>query len=112
MRWPSGRPSRAAEARLARLFGLEREMGCTREEFLRWLPAATANAPLRAEGEELVLSVGEGEVRIHLAERPLRRIALVALPVLAVRFRFSGLDEAARRDFLDRFDRYTQRGGG
>jgi len=36
----------------------------------------------------------------------------VALPVLAVRFRFVGLAAAARRDFLERFDRYTMRGGG
>jgi len=97
---------------MAGLFGLEREMGCTREEFLRLLPAATALAPVRTEGDELVLSVGAGEVRIHLAERPMRRIALVALPVLAVRFRFAGLGEEAQRAFLDRFDRYTQRGGG
>lgn len=97
---------------MAALFGLEREMGCTREDLLRLLPAATGHAPIRVEGDELVLSLGGGEVRIHLAERPPRRIALVSLPVLAVRFRFEGLGAAAQEAFLDRFDRYTQRGGG
>jgi hypothetical protein len=91
---------------------LEREMGCTREDFLRWLPGATRQAPVRAEGEDLVLTVGAGEVRILLRERPPRRIALLALPVLGVRFTFAGLDEAARGDFLLHLDRHTQRGGG
>jgi hypothetical protein len=91
---------------------LEREMGCTRAEFLRWLSPATAQAPVRADGEELVLAVGGGEVRIRLRELPLRRIALVALPVLGVRFAFTGLGPEERQAFLERFDRYTQRGGG
>jgi hypothetical protein len=93
-------------------FALEREMGCTREDLLRWLPAATGHAPARAEGDAIVLSVAGGEVRILLRELPPRRIALVALPVLAVSFRFDGLEDAARDAFLARFDLYTRRGGG
>ncbi len=91
---------------------VEREMGCTREEFLRWLPGATRGAPCREEGDELAFAVGAGEVRISARELPPRRIALVALPVLAVRFRFVGLDAAARERFLAWFDLYTRRGGG
>ena len=93
-------------------FALEREMGCTREDLLRWLPDATGHAPARVEGDTVVLSVGGGEVRIATRVRPPRRIALVSLPVLAVSFRFDGLDEAAREAFLARFDLYTRRGGG
>jgi len=91
---------------------LDREMGCTREEFLRWLPGATRHAPVHAEGEELVLAVAGGQVRLSLCERPARRIALLSLPVLAVRFAFVGLDAEEREGFLARFDRYTMRGGG
>jgi hypothetical protein len=91
---------------------LEREMGCTREELLRWLPGATGHAPAREEQGELVLSVGGGEVRIAAVERPPRRIAGIVLPVLAVRFRFVGLDAAAREAFLARWDLHTHRGGG
>jgi hypothetical protein len=93
-------------------FVLEREMGCTRAEFLSWLPAASGHAPARAEGGEIALAVPGGEVRIRLAERPPRRLALLSLPVLAVRFRFLGLGEADRQAFLKRFDDYTRRGGG
>ena len=51
-------------------------------------------------------------MEIDLRELAPRRLALLSLPVLAVRFRFLGLDEAARRDFLAYFDAYTRRGGG
>lgn len=87
-------------------------MGCTRAELLRWLPGATGGAPARAEGDDLFLAVGAGQVRITLREQPPRRIALVSLPVLAVRFAFSGLGPDERRAFLERFDLYTRRGGG
>jgi hypothetical protein len=91
---------------------LEREMGCTREDLLRWLPGATGDAPARREGDALVLAVGPGEVRITAEERPARRLGQVELPVLAVRFAFQGLDAAARAAFLARFDLWTRRGGG
>ncbi|HET8542559.1 MAG TPA: hypothetical protein VFL83_21975 [Anaeromyxobacter sp.] len=93
-------------------FALEREMACTREDLLRWLPAASGHAPARVEGDAIVLSVAGGEVRIGARERPPRRIALLDLPVLAVSFRFEGVDPAAREAFLARFDLYTRRGGG
>jgi len=93
-------------------FVLDREMGCTRAEFMRWLPGATRHAPARIEGDQVSLSVGGGRVEISLREGPPRRIALLSLPVLAVRFRFLGLAEAARRAFLEHFDAYTRRGGG
>lgn len=93
-------------------FVLDREMGCTREELLRWLPGASGGAPARRDGGDVVLSVAGGEVRIGAEERPPRRIAGLSLPVLRVRFRFEGMDAAAREAFLARFDLYTRRGGG
>ncbi len=93
-------------------FALEREMGCTREDLLRWLPEATGGAPARVEGDAVVLSVAGGEVRIATRVLPPRRMGPVVLPALAVSFRFEGLDAAAREAFLARFDLYTRRGGG
>jgi hypothetical protein len=91
---------------------LDREMGCTRAEFMRWLPGAADHAGAALVGEGLTLALAGGLVEISLEERPARRIALVTIPVLAVRFRFLGLEEAARALFLARFDAYTRRGGG
>ena len=43
---------------------------------------------------------------------PPRVIGQISLPVLSVRFRFAGVDEAQRHAFMTRFDLYMLRGGG
>lgn len=91
---------------------LRREMGCTRDEFLRWLPGATRHAPIICSGDLHRVLSDQGTVEITIGELPPRRIASIALPVLAVRFRFIAMDEAAREGFLAYFDQYTRRGGG
>jgi hypothetical protein len=93
-------------------FVVDREMGCTRADLLRWLPGATRHAPARIDGDEVTLSLEGGQVRITAREEAPRRVALLSLPVLAVRFEFAGLGRAAREDFLAYFDAYTRRGGG
>jgi hypothetical protein len=41
-----------------------------------------------------------------------RRIALIVVPRLKVRFEAHGVDEAGWQRFMRHFDLYTQRGGG
>ena len=94
------------------VFCLHREMGCTRAEFMAWLPGATRQAPFQIDGEVVTVITHGGCVHISLEQRPPRRLALLALPVLGVTFSFRGLDEPARDDFLAHFDCYTRRGGG
>lgn len=95
---------------------LVREMGCTMADFARWLPGATRHAPVTSEadgdGMHHVLRIDDGMVEIDLQPRPPRRIALFCLPVTLVTFRFIGLDDRQRADFLTHFDHYTRRGGG
>ena len=91
---------------------LEREMGCTRAEFLRWLPGATRHAPMRLDADKTVIQLGEGTVTISFRPAPSRKIALISIPVLMVSFRFLRLDATARREFMEYFDLYTKRGGG
>jgi hypothetical protein len=91
---------------------LRREMGCTREEFLRWLPGASRYAPIVLNGNLHRVLLDDGAVEISIAELPPRHIASITLPVLEVRFRFVGMDAAARAAFLEYFDHYTRRGGG
>jgi hypothetical protein len=87
-------------------------MGCTRAEFMGWLPGATRQASFRVDGDKVTVITHGGQVQISLEEKPLRRMGLVALPVLGITFCFCGLDELARDDFLAYFDLYTRRGGG
>ena len=87
-------------------------MGCTRDEFLRWLPGATRNAPIVSNGDLHTVLSDQGMVEISISELPPRRIASITLPVLGVRFRFVGMEEAQWLAFLKYFDHYTRRGGG
>ena len=97
---------------MPREFRVDREMGCTRAELLEWLPGATGQAPLTIDGGGVTATTPGGSVRISMEEKAPRRLGSMALPVLAVTFRFRDLDEAARAEFLRRFDLYTRRGGG
>jgi hypothetical protein len=91
---------------------LQREMGCTREEFVRWLPGATRHAPMQITADRAVAHAGEATVEISFTQAEPRRIGLVSIPVLNVSFRFSGAGAGAYRQFMAYFDLYTKRGGG
>lgn len=93
-------------------FRLEREMGCTREEFLRWLPGATRHARIEIRANKAVVHAAEATVGISFTQAPPRRIGLVSIPVLKVSFRFSGARASAHREFMGFFDLCTKRGGG
>lgn len=91
----------------------ERDTGITEAEWLRCLLGACGAHPLslRPPGAALV-HIGNGTLSLHWQVMPRRRIALISLPRLWVRYRFDGVDEAARQGFMREFDRYMLRGGG
>lgn len=90
----------------------EREMGCTEAELRGWLPAASRDRHIgwRDHGADIALDGGQ----VVIDWRPLepRRIALIVLPRLHVRFAVEHVDAAAWQRFMRYFDLYTQRGGG
>ena len=63
-----------------------------------------------AVGDTITVREGAGTLEITLSAKPERRIGLLALPVLAARFRYSGYDDPAGH--LARLDISFQRGGG
>ena len=89
-----------------------REMGLSRREFMRTLPAAIA--PLNFQPDEKTISIDHpgGNVQIRLQEMPDRRIGAIQIPKTSVEFRFFGLNEDERSYFMHRFDLHFQRGGG
>ena len=89
-----------------------REMGCTADELLAWLPGACGERPLTLKRDAAEVAIDAGALTLAWQPLPARRIALITLPRLQVAFRFSGLDAAARQRFMRYFDLYTQRGGG
>ncbi len=93
-----------------------RQMGCTQSEFERWLPGATRNAQIdsRQHGDQVeyrITSAG-GTLSIISTQLAPRRIGLLRMPVLQVRFHFIDMDDATRAAFLHYFELYTRRGGG
>ncbi|WP_232540198.1 hypothetical protein [Azohydromonas aeria] len=90
----------------------EREMGCTAAELGHWLPGAAAPHPVRTQPNGADIDIDAGCLRLRWEALAPRRIALLSVPRLQLRFAFEGVDEAARVRFMRRFDLYTQRGGG
>ena len=93
--------------------GFEREYGCTEREWLRWLPGAAGAAQVQVTGDAACIApVGQGTLQLDWHVLPPRRVALMAMPVLGVRFRFDGVADEARQAFMRYFDLFMQRGGG
>jgi hypothetical protein len=90
----------------------EREMGCTEAELRGWLPGATRQRPITWLDAGAEIALDDGTASITWASGQPRRIALIVLPRLHVRFAARGIDDAAWQRFMRYFDLYTQRGGG
>ncbi len=90
----------------------EREMGCTEAELLTWLPGAVGDRPVTLAPGTATVDLDGGRLQLRWHELPPRRIALLAMPRLAIRFDFVAVDEAQRQSVMRHFDLYTQRGGG
>ena len=90
----------------------EREMGCSAEELCRWLPGGARGRAIawRAGGADIALE--SGSVSIEWRTLPARRLGLITLPRLQVRFEARGVDDDAWQRFMRHFDLHTQRGGG
>ena len=90
----------------------ERDMGCSEAEWLGWMPRAIGAHAWQQQAAQITVQVGGGSLRMRWSPLPERRIALLRMPRLLVRFEFDGVDAAARLAFMRPFDLSLQRGGG
>jgi len=95
---------------------VKREMGCSLEDLVRWLPLAMGNlfpnTSLELDGSVLIQTEAP-LVLVTCSIRPARQIALLNLPVLDLTLLFSkSLTQIQRDEAIKRFDLYTRRGGG
>ncbi|OGB02626.1 MAG: hypothetical protein A3E25_10515 [Burkholderiales bacterium RIFCSPHIGHO2_12_FULL_69_20] len=92
----------------------EQVMGCTVADLLRALPAALPGARIDTDSGACVINgvFDDGTLKLAWQPLPARRIALLEIPRLQVRFRYTGMTDARRREVQRRFDLATQRGGG
>lgn len=91
---------------------IERVMGCTPDELRGWLARALPGAGLTIGQGTALASFDDGALRLRWHALPERRIALLAIPSLAVTFEFESMTPVQRHAVLRRFDLATQRGGG
>lgn len=88
------------------------EMGLTYAEFFRTLASAMANMNYRVDDHDVQIDYADGRVNIQLGEQQQRRIALLNMPYVPVRFEFEALQQSEADAFMEHFMRYFQRGGG
>lgn len=95
-------------------FSFEREMGFTVADLRACLPGACGGRPIEwgDASARLGLGPGPGQVTISWFPLPPRRIALLSIPRLRVRFEACDVEAEAWRSFMRHFDVYMQRGGG
>ena len=87
-------------------------MATTEAEWLAALSRAVGEHPCAILTGHAEIHIHEGRLLLRWHALPPRVIALLRLQRLAVTFVFEGVDEAARQQFMKRFDLTMQRGGG
>lgn len=89
-------------------------MGCTETELVSWLPRALPDADLTLDGAAglSVATWARGSLEQRWNALPPRRIALLEVPQLLVRFVYRGLNDQERYRVQKCFDLQTHRGGG
>lgn len=95
---------------------INREMGCSVDDLLRWFPLAmgelSPRTSLKIDGN-ILISVENPLIEISGFNRPARTIALLNIPVLDLQLGFSeSLSAHDCNEAIKRFDLYTRRGGG
>ena len=93
-------------------FEFEREMGFTVDALRACLPGACGGRPIEWGDSAAELALGPGRVTLSWTPLPSRRIALLSIPRLHVRFGADGVDAVGWQAFMRHFDLYTLRGGG
>jgi len=92
----------------------ERRVTATPREFERDLRQAWPQVQVQggADASAFGLQDGTQHLAIEIEPAGLRRLGLLELPQLIVRYRFGAGTEPARRALLERLDRAMQKGGG
>ena len=92
----------------------QRDMGYSSKEFFRVLPAALGEFVCHEAGDQLHIRHPDDERELVLSIRKLpdRRLGAFRIERIAVEFRFSNMSASQRKQFMRRFDRHFQRGGG
>ena len=92
----------------------QRDMGYSEKEFFRVLPAALGSFVYHREGDRLHIHRPDDSpaLELRIEALPDRRLGAFRIERIAVEFLFSDMSAQQRSEFMSRFDRHFQRGGG
>ncbi len=98
---------------------VEYEMGYGADEFARVLLGPFSGDRTGFNATEIgrhqwLVSLDDAvfDLAISVAQKPPRKLGLFNLPVLAVKFSFTGTEATLRNAFFHRFHQYFHKGGG
>ncbi|MCB1896232.1 MAG: hypothetical protein H6945_20355 [Zoogloeaceae bacterium] len=89
----------------------ERDVSATLDELAAWIAKAYPDAERRGAGDHLIADRG-AVLELVATPGPERRIALLRLPTLRIRYRFTAGGAEACAALLHRLDLFMHRGGG
>ena len=90
-----------------------KDMALSKREFERSVKIAMDGMDYTLHGDTLTSGTDDHGIKIQLEPLPARVLsALIKLERWRVTISISGYDESAEADFMTRFDRAFQRGGG
>ncbi len=90
----------------------EKEMGITHAEFFRLLSIALGTDQYSTSTNSASMKNGDKSVKIELGPEGTRQIALLAIARTPVKLTLDGFTDAEAGEFIKKFDRAYQRGGG
>lgn len=93
-------------------FGFDRVMGCSQADLARWLTELTGSDHGMAANGRAHIPQAWGTLEVRTEPLPASAIGLVRMQRLRVRFVYPAGAEERAREWVTRFDKHTQRGGG
>ena len=91
---------------------VHKEMGLTHDDLFRLLPILVEAYDYKVSEQQITISKDDQIVTIDYSKERVRKIASFKIPVTNLDFIFSGFDQQQVKEFITKFDRVYQRGGG
>lgn len=114
--WPCGRLLREAEiiaaTREASVHTIRREMTISHKEFDRILKMAFKREFKTVRSDQSEFENSDNTINLKLSAESSKKIGSINIPITELCITFMGVTEEQKKDFMIRFDRAFQRGGG
>ncbi len=93
-------------------FSVHKEMGLTHDDLFRLIPVLAEPFEFTVSEQQIKIFTDDQLVTINYAKERIRKIASIELPVTDLDLLFTGFNEKQIEEFIMKFDRVYQRGGG